>query len=79
MLRVAFDLGIHEYIVKSDGAVSTSHVAAAAGADPTLMQRILRNLASFGHIEEVGVDLFHANKFSKAMTTPKAVHGARFS
>ena len=43
------------------------------------MTRILRNLASYGHIDEVDVGTFKANKFSKAFTTSKATSMAKFS
>ncbi len=59
--------------------MTTGEVAKEAKADPVLMARILRNLAAFGHIDEVGADKFQANKFSRAFTTTKGISLAKFS
>lgn len=70
MLSLAMDLGIHDYLVRSDCSVSSEDVAKATGTDVVLMQRILRNLAGLGHIGETDVNRYCSNKFSKAFTTP---------
>lgn len=59
--------------------MTTDELAKETKADPALMKRILRNLAAFTHVDELDVDLFTANKFSKAFTHPKGVSGACFS
>lgn len=77
MLSLAMDLGIHDYLVKSDCSVSSEDLAKATGTDIVLMQRILRNLAGLGHIEETGLNAYRSNKFSKAFTTPGGRAGAK--
>ena len=54
---------------------SSEDVAAATGADPVLMRRILRNLAALGHVDEVDANQYRANKFSRVFTTKHGVAG----
>ncbi|KAK3719091.1 hypothetical protein LTR37_004655 [Vermiconidia calcicola] len=79
MLRLAQDLGIYAHLVQADSSVSCEDTATATGADVVLMRRILRYLAALGHIEEKEVDMFAANKFSRAFVTPKGIAGSRFA
>lgn len=79
MLKVALDLDLYNILVKAEKAMTTEDIASETKTDPALAKRILRNLAALDHINEVDDDLFSANKFSKAFTTPKGVGGAGFS
>ena len=60
-------------------AVRGKDIATSTGADPVLVGRILRNLAALGHIDEIGVESFKANKVTYAFTTAKGINGANFS
>lgn len=89
MHNLAMDLGIHAYLVsgrlhgsihgemngETTDVASSEEVAKATSADPVLMQRIMRNLAALGHVEEVDVDSYRAGKFSKAFTTTAGIAG----
>ncbi len=48
-------------------------------ADLVLIERILRNLAALGHVDETGPGSYKANKVTKAFTTHKGVNLAKFS
>lgn len=52
-------------------------LAAATNCDPLLLRRLLRAMAGLDQLDEVDVDLFAANKFTVAYTTPKGVHMQR--
>lgn len=60
-----------------DAVANSKELAKATGAGPVLMQRIMRNLAALGHVEEVDTNAYRANKFSKAFTTTAGVAGFR--
>lgn len=70
---------MYAHLVELGGSVSSAEMAAALGTSPVLMRRLLRSLAAQRHVDEVGVEGFAANKFTKAFTTDKGVCGARFS
>ena len=79
ILRLGLDLGIYERLVQCQDTLNSNDIAKETGADPVLVERILRNLAALDHVEEVGHDTYRANKITKAFTTPKGVSGAIFS
>ena len=51
------DLGIYVYLVRAASPVTSKDLANAKGTDPVLMERILRNLAALGHIEETDANM----------------------
>ena len=79
VLRVGLELGIYDLLVQRESAVESLDVAKATGADAVLTERILRNLAALGHVDETGDRGYAANKITKAFTTPKGISGANFS
>jgi Mn-dependent DtxR family transcriptional regulator len=70
---------ILDYLVQTEEGVSSNSIASQNKVDPALVSRMLRYLAAHGYIEEVDVDLFKANKSTKALMMPKSVAGFRFA
>jgi hypothetical protein len=68
------DLGVYEFVLKQSDPVDSDTVAKGVGAEPALMRRILRFLANFGHISEVGVDSFTSNVRTPSMASTKFVN-----
>jgi hypothetical protein len=66
-VRVAIDLDIFNLVHTS---TTVRQLAAATGADDTLVLRILRAIAAFGFIDEVGEQCYGPNRLSKALTMP---------
>lgn len=66
-VRVAIDLDIFNLV---QTPTTVRQLAAATGADDTLVLRILRVLAAFGFIDEVGEQCYGPNRLSKALTMP---------
>ena len=76
---MALDLGIYDLISRGSQAIECREVADETKADLVLIERILRNLAALGHIDETGVGAYKANKVTKAFTTQKGINLAKFS
>ena len=66
-VRVAIDLDIFNLV---HAPITVRQLAAATGADDTLVLRILRVLAAFGFIDEVGEQCYGPNRLSEALTMP---------
>ena len=66
-VRTAIDLDIFGLV---HTPTTVTQLAAATGADDTLMLRILRVIAAFGFIDEVGEQCYGPNRLSKALTMP---------
>jgi hypothetical protein len=66
-VRVAIDLDIFNLV---HTPTTVRQLAAATDADDTLLLRILRVVAAFGFIDEVGEQCYGPNRLSKALTTP---------
>ena len=79
ILRLGLDLGIYELLVNRNDAVTVDEVSKEVKADKQLMERVFRNLAAMGHVDEAGNGAYKANKVTRAFTTPKGVHLASFS
>ncbi|KAK0511298.1 hypothetical protein JMJ35_005871 [Cladonia borealis] len=68
--RIGSDLHLFEILSKQDDSTSTRKLAESTGADEMLLGRILRYLASFGMIEEVGEDQWAASEITKTLSMP---------
>src|ERR1700733_7981238 len=66
-VRVAIDLDIFNLV---HAPITVRQLAAATGADGTLVLRILRIVAAFGFIDEVGEQCYGPNRLSEALTMP---------
>jgi hypothetical protein len=66
-VRTAIDLDIFSLV---HTPTTVTQLAAATGADGTLVLRILRAIAAFGFIDEVGEQCYGPNRLSKALTMP---------
>ncbi|KAI6087974.1 S-adenosyl-L-methionine-dependent methyltransferase [Hypoxylon rubiginosum] len=59
--QVACDLGLFEKLAESTAPLSSISLGSSSGADPILLSRVLRFLASNDIITETGEDLYMAN------------------
>jgi hypothetical protein len=66
-VRTAIDLGVFNLV---HAPTTITQLAAATGADHTLVLRIMRVVAAFGFIDEVGEQCYGPNRLSKALTLP---------
>ncbi|KAF2233453.1 S-adenosyl-L-methionine-dependent methyltransferase [Viridothelium virens] len=73
--QVAVDLGIFRLLSRIEKPISAQEVAGKTGADPVLINRILRFLASFRIIAECGEGVFEASHVTKTLAEPGAQAG----
>lgn len=70
-LRILIDLDIFKHMVKGDATVpkQASDLAAMSGADPVLLQRLLKRVASSSPplVEETGPDEYTPNRWTRAL------------
>ena len=66
-IRVAIDLDIFGLV---DAPTTVAQLAAATGADHTLLLRMIRVIAAFGFLDEVGEQCYGPNRLSNALTLP---------
>lgn len=66
-VRTAIDLDIFNIV---QAPTTITQLAAVTGADHTLVLRIVRALAAFGCIDEVGEQCYAPNRLSRALTLP---------
>lgn len=76
VVRVADNLKLFDALAATkNGSTSTAELAAACRSDEVLISRILRFLASFGIVKEVGEDTWSANDVSNALCEPGLMAG----
>ncbi|KAI2627784.1 hypothetical protein GGR54DRAFT_636906 [Hypoxylon sp. NC1633] len=75
VVKAAFDLNIFKRLSESEAPLSVKALSAPAKADPLLVGRLLRYLASIRMITETGKDMFTANSASRAFSDDR-VEGA---
>lgn len=75
MIKSALDLGLFKRLSDSPEPISVKMLAAPSGADPLLLRRLLRYLASRRFITETSLDHYTANHASRAFSDPR-VEGA---
>ncbi|TPR01014.1 Transmembrane amino acid transporter family protein [Aspergillus niger] len=66
-VETGVDLGIFTVLSQDDKPKTAGYLAAATGADPTVIARILKHLAAMGVITETGPDEYRRTGFSIAM------------
>ncbi|MCJ1405545.1 hypothetical protein MMC11_008773 [Xylographa trunciseda] len=74
-IKIGINLGLFEILVKSEKSKSLPELAKETGADPVLLGRILRSLASVGAVEEVGHECYAPTTVSRTMVVPKLAAG----
>ncbi|TVY80801.1 Demethylsterigmatocystin 6-O-methyltransferase [Lachnellula suecica] len=68
--KIAADLDIFTILAQSEGPMKVEDIATKTGADPLLLDRILRHLAATYTINEVGESTFAANDATKLLASP---------
>lgn len=75
MVKAGCDLGIFKALAESEKPLSVEKLAEPSGAEPLLLGRIVRYLASIRLVTETGRDQFHYNNATKALADP-SIQGA---
>ena len=75
---IAVDKGLFKLIAASDEPLTSDDLASKAGVDPILMSRILRFMASFRFIKEVGEGQFAPSNVTKTFARPGYEDGIWF-
>jgi hypothetical protein len=75
MIRIGSDLGLFKALAAHDGPASVEKLAEPTGADPLLLRRILRYLASNRLVVEISKDQFAGNKTTRALADPRIEGG----
>ncbi|PWY79169.1 o-methyltransferase [Aspergillus heteromorphus CBS 117.55] len=70
-LETAVDLGVFPALSKDDSPKTAAELAAATGADPTMLARILKHLNANGVITETGPDEYRRTGFTISMCSPR--------
>ncbi|MCJ1318452.1 hypothetical protein MMC15_003780 [Xylographa vitiligo] len=78
-IKVAIDLGIFKILDAAHAPKSVAELAEETKADPVLMGRIMRSLASLLAVDNAGSGLYMSNKVSKTFTVPKFAAGVKMS
>lgn len=76
-IRIGCDLDIFS-LLSSNGAMNIDQLASKNGADPILLGRICRYLASINMIKETGKDTFSATNITETLSDPAAQAGVYF-
>ena len=77
-LKVCTDLKVFDILGKSDDYVTVGEVAKATGAEPALLHRILRHLASMGSLREKEPDSYALTNLTEALRWPEIYSGLEF-
>ncbi|KAJ5921469.1 S-adenosyl-L-methionine-dependent methyltransferase [Penicillium verhagenii] len=64
-IRIGIDLKLFEVLTQSETPLTVDDLSKKTGANPVLLGRILRYLASYYAVEEVSKDTFTASRMSK--------------
>ncbi|KAL8645820.1 MAG: hypothetical protein Q9226_007126 [Calogaya cf. arnoldii] len=75
VLQIGINLDLFNIFAQSGEPLSTEHIAEQTGADPALIQRVLRFLAAIPAIKEVGPSLFTANSLTRTLTRTNMAAG----
>ncbi|MCJ1352384.1 MAG: hypothetical protein MMC33_002368 [Icmadophila ericetorum] len=77
-VRIGIDLDIFNMLADArETGKTVSELATASGADPALLVRILRYLASIDVVDQIGLDRYKGNSISKALTVRELVAGIK--
>jgi demethylsterigmatocystin 6-O-methyltransferase len=69
-VRASCNLGIFKALAASDTPLSVEKLGEASGADPVLLGRIMRYLASVRRVTETSKDHFTGNSATKTLADP---------
>lgn len=72
-IRVGLDLSIFKTLASCTTPVTHEDFVKKTSAAPTLMAHLLRDMASFGLIEEAGKDVFKANRITRLFTDTNVI------
>ena len=75
VLQIGINLDLFNILTSASEPLSASVLAAQTGAEPALLQRILRFLAAMPAIKEVGPGLFTANNLTRTLKIPGMAAG----
>lgn len=70
LVQIGVDLNIFTTLTSSGNAITLQEFVEKTGAAPTLLQHILRTMASYGFIKETGKDTYEANRVTKCFSNP---------
>lgn len=70
LVQIGVDLNIFTTLTSSGNAITLQEFVGKTGAAPTLLQHILRTMASYGFIKETGKDTYEANRVTKCFSNP---------
>lgn len=77
--KIAVDLNLFEHLASDGGKPKrTSQLAEATGAEPELLERILKHLAAMGVIHEVDAALYESTRLSRALIEPSSTGALYF-
>lgn len=75
MVKIGCDLGVFKTLAGHDGPLSTKELAEPSGADPLLLNRIMRYLASNRLVVETSKDYFASTKATYALADSRIEGG----
>ncbi|KAL8902670.1 MAG: hypothetical protein Q9207_004472 [Kuettlingeria erythrocarpa] len=75
VLQIGINLDLFKLLEQSSNPLSIQAIADQTGAEPALLQRILRFLAAIPAVKEVGPGRFTANSLTRALTHPGLAAG----
>jgi hypothetical protein len=71
IMKIALDLDLYTSFNEKTAPVSVSDLALMKSIDPSLLARILRFMASHGHITQTDKDHFVANDMTTDLADPR--------
>ncbi|KAF7618333.1 hypothetical protein AFLA_007230 [Aspergillus flavus NRRL3357] len=74
-IRTALDLNLFNDILDNAEPSTVNHLAAKHSADPLLLGRVLRYLASLGVLKEAGRDTFTSTRYTSNLARPEIQAG----
>ncbi len=77
-LKICIDLKIFDIIGKGADFVSVAEIAAATGAEPALLHRVLRHLASMAALRERNPDSYSLTPLTEALRKPEIASGVEY-
>lgn len=70
--KVLADLGVFNALGTAAGPLTAKQLALQVGADPRLLERLLKHIATEKFVDETGPDTYRANELTKCCATPGA-------
>ncbi|KAH7400906.1 S-adenosyl-L-methionine-dependent methyltransferase [Phaeosphaeria sp. MPI-PUGE-AT-0046c] len=76
LVQIGIDLNIFKTLTSSPKAITQQEFLEKTGAAPTLLQHLLRSMASFGIIEETDPNTYQANRVTRCLSNPHVAGAA---